>query len=506
MPYHSRELVEVYALEIISRSQAIQEKCKKLLSMDFTSQTPKSLAKTLIRMCLYLEAATKSIFKSIFKSINWENISEKGIKASLFQLQGVDFRICELGAHVRYIDGATTQKLPWSIIKPIEKYIQSLIPEKTIMLRVQWKHNYSVITTDICELYNDYLYEYKDIVEEHSLEKVFEDFNKPFHIISFPSLERKNILLHCLFSHEIGHLISDKYFNKERRNKFVNKIREKINSIVQSTLSTVSGQKSLFEPVRIQAEITQELERAENAWKRGLEEILSDIIGVLLFGPAMLFSTLEIAIQDNMDHKPDLTNNFYPPWRLRLREMLKVIQYASQEFFPFPKNIFLGETTDIINGRFEAIKKITQDESDRKKIQDDPILKVAYKEVDEDVIEAQKYFQEQLKDLIVKPSVLYKRLSHLVDRINNGIPPNAYENSINDREPATIAEIINAAWFHKISWEDEIFNREGSFDESICKKRDMMNRLTLKAIEYADLEKEFRDYYAKQIKILGNEL
>jgi len=400
MPYHSRELVEVYALEIISRSQAIQEKCKKLLSMDFTSQTPKSLAKTLIRMCLYLEAATKSIFKSI----NWENISEEGIKASLFQLQSVDFRICELGTHVRYVDGATTQKLPWSIIKPIEKYIQSLMPEKTIMLRVQWKHNYSVITTDICELYNNILYEYKDNVEEHSLEKVFEDFNKPFHIISFPSLERKNILLHCLFSHEIGHLISDKYFTGERRNKFVNKIREKINNIVQSMFSTVSGQKSLF----AQAKITQEMERAEIAWKRGLEEILSDIIGVLLFGPAMLFSTLEMAIQGNMDNKPDLTNNFYPPWRLRLREMLKVIQDSSQDFFPFPKNIFPGETTDIINGRFEAIKKITQDKHDREKIQDDPILKVAYKEVDEDITDAQKYFQEQLKDLIVKPPFYIK--------------------------------------------------------------------------------------------------
>src|SRR3990167_4120681 len=489
MPYHSRELVEAYTLEIISRSQAIQEKCKKLLSMDFTSQTPKSLAKTLIRMCLYLEAATKSIFKSI----NWENISEEGIKASLFQLQSVDFRICELGTHVRYVDGATTCSLPICIIKPIEKYIQSLMPEKTIMLRVQWKHNYSVITTDICELYNNILYEYKDNVEEHSLEKVFEDFNKPFHIISFPSLERKNILLHCLFSHEIGHLISDKYFTGERRNKFVNKIREKINNIVQSMFSTVSGQKSLF----AQAKITQEMERAEIAWKRGLEEILSDIIGVLLFGPAMLFSTLEMAIQDNMDNKPDLTNNFYPPWRLRLREMLKVIQDSSQEFFPFPKGIFPGETTDIINGRFEAIKKITQDESDREKIQDDPILKVAYKEVDEDIIEAQKYFQEQLKDLIVKPSVLYKRLSHLVDRINNGIPPNAYENSINDRDPATIVEIINTAWFHKISWEDDIFDKKGFFNDKICKKRDIMNRLTLKAIEYADLEKEFRDYYAK---------
>jgi len=63
-------------------------------------------------------------------------------------------------------------------------------------------------------------------------------------------------------------------------------------------------------------------------------------------------------------------------------------------------------------------------------------------------------------------------------------------------------EIINAAWFHKISWEDDIFDKKGFFNDKICKKRDIMNRLTLKAIEYADLEKGFRDYYAK----LGNEL
>jgi len=493
MPHRSRELVEVYALEIISRSQAIQEKCKRLLSQDFTSQTPKSLAKTLISICLYLEAAVKSIFKSI----NWENVSDKENEASLLKLQGVDFRICELGAHVRYVDGATTQKLPWSIIKPIEKYIQSLIPEKTIMLRVQWKHNYSVITTDICELYNDYLYEYKDIVEEYSLEKVFKDFNKPFHIISFPSLERKNILLHCLFSHEIGHLISNKYFNNDRRDKFVNKIWKRINDIVLSTFSMVPGQKSLFAPVHIQTKITQELTRAKNAWERGLEELLSDIIGVLLFGPAMLFSTLEMAIQDDMDRPPDLTNNFYPPWRLRLREMLKVIQNSSQEFFPLQKNIFTVKTADSVNKRFEAIKNIVQDESDREKIQNDPILKVAYKEVGENIVEAQKYYQEQLKDLIIKPSILYKRMSHFIDRIDNGIPPNADENSIDDREPATIVEIINAAWFHKISWEDDIFNKNGCFDENICKKRDIMNRLTLKAIEYANLEKEYRDYYSK---------
>lgn len=174
-----------------------------------------------------------------------------------------------------------------------------------------------------------------------------------------------------------------------------------------------------------------------------------------------------------------------------------MIQDSPQKFFPLQKGIFSEKIIDNVNKRFELINEITLNESDKKAIQNDPILRIAYKEVDRNINESKKYFQEQLKDSIIESSVLYKKLPHLVERINCGIPPNAYENLINDREPATIVEIINAAWFHKISWEDDIFETTGYFNENICKKRDMMNRLTLKAIEYADLEKEFRDYHAK---------
>lgn len=471
MPFLRREVIQGHALEIISRSQVIQGRCKKLLAADFASQAPKDLANTISSMCSYLERVTKVIIS------NWSSSSDDGKKSLVTHLQDIDYKICELGSHVRYVDGARTQRLPWSVVKPFEKFAESLIPGITIMLRPQWKYNYSVVTTDIRQKYLDDLSEYEDFLPN---DKVFKDFKKPFHIVAFPSIERKTILLHCLLGHEIGHLISNKYFQQPRIGQFLTDIRKKIAEIL-----TRSGDATpdIFT-------LQQESERARIAWIRGLEEILSDIVGALLFGPAVLFSSLEMAIQDELDWMPNPKNSFYPPWRFRLREIQKIIEDPSQEFFPLPKSIFISE-------KFELIKNITGNTKDRETIEKDEVLKIVYAEIDKDIIEAKKVFSEELKEKTVKSQDLYKRLHHLIKRLDNGIPPNAFENSINDREPASMVEIINAAWFHKISWEDQIFKTDGSFNEDICKKRDIMNRLTLKAIEYADIEEKYRNEVGK---------
>jgi hypothetical protein len=78
-----------------------------------------------------------------------------------------------------------------------------------------------------------------------------------------------------------------------------------------------------------------------------------------------------------------------------------------------------------------------------------------------------------------------------VDRLNNGIPPNAIERGVDERQPAEMVEIINAAWFHKIGWSETIFNKDQTFNENIYFLRNRMNNLTLKAIEYSDVELDY---------------
>jgi hypothetical protein len=279
MPHNSREIIEGYTLEIISRSQAIQERCRRLLSKDFASQAPIALAKTIERICQYLEEATKALYGLI----NWESINSEELESFLYRLRDTDAIIRRLGADVRYVDGARTQRLPWSIIRAVEKFIKVLVPEITIMLRPQWKYNYSIAATDLRKRYYSDLDEYQDLLPNKPLEKyVFQDFKQPFHIISFPSLERKNILLHCLLSHEIGHLFSVSYLNKSHSD-FLKNVSTKIGNIVKGKYFDFNNL-PLFKHNQIQKEIQYEINRAEFVWKTGLAEVLSDIVGTLLFG------------------------------------------------------------------------------------------------------------------------------------------------------------------------------------------------------------------------------
>ena len=56
----------------------------------------------------------------------------------------------------------------------------------------------------------------------------------------------------------------------------------------------------------------------------------------------------------------------------------------------------------------------------------------------------------------------------------------------------SLVEIINAAWFHRVSWENNIFIDGCRFNNDILELRNRMNRLTLKAIEFADIEDDYQ--------------
>lgn len=94
---------------------------------------------------------------------------------------------------------------------------------------------------------------------------------------------------------------------------------------------------------------------------------------------------------------------------------------------------------------------------------------------------------------------MYRYLPDLIERIRHGITPNAYEPSVGDRKVVSLVEIINAAWFYRISWGNDIFANDGTLDKDILKLRNRMNRLTLKAIEFADIEVEFRNFKKRNL-------
>jgi hypothetical protein len=131
------------------------------------------------------------------------------------------------------------------------------------------------------------------------------------------------------------------------------------------------------------------------------------------------------------------------------------------------------------------------------------IWKIAYREIEKDlesIINSTNYFTNELKKKALTSNRLYKDIEHLVIRLRNGITPNAVESSVEKRRPAELVEIINASWFYKITFEKKLLKDNGEIDATLFDKIDTLNRLTLKAIEYSDIEMEYKRGKEKKFK------
>ncbi len=179
-----------------------------------------------------------------------------------------------------------------------------------------------------------------------------------------------------------------------------------------------------------------------------------------------------------------------------MRTIMNILNNYGGGFFPLTEGgIFeFKENTERVNNRFNEIKKITESTEDIDRLNKDDIAKIAYDQIIKDLESGTKYFLEtyKLNKYLVDKSSLYKNrnLRHLIERLESGITPNAIENSASDRQSADMVEIINAAWFYKISLPD--IGNDPIAIEQRYKLKDRMNNLTLKAIEYSEIESNYR--------------
>jgi hypothetical protein len=411
----------------------------------------------------------------------------------------------KIGAHVRYIDGARSERLPWSIIPAFQKRIEKLLPGVHILLRPQWKYNYSIDLDDLYLVYFRTLSEYQDFVPGKKLDSdVLGKLKSPFYLISFPSLERKNILLHTIIGHEIGHLYAEKYITAEKKNAFSQAVIPEIELIVDEDFKHIPELGPLFEKPAKESQKVSCLQEVARCWKRGLEELLADVVGAILFGPAALFSCYESAIQQGLDLEPSADNNYYPPWRMRLREILRVFDTHGVQLLPLNDTIFGSknkEKTGRVNQLFDQIRTITTGRDDLDLIDKNKLWGLAYKQITSDLNAGITHLLDdmQLKGELVTSDKLYGKLHHLIERLENNIPPNAFENDAYDRQPADMVEIINAAWFYKVSCTESILKNDQSFNEDSYVWRNRLNNLTLKAIEYSDIERDYSDMIGKNV-------
>ncbi len=481
---YASQLLKTYYLDVIARIRVIRNRCRQLMSKDYPSSAPLRLSRTIEQIVEFIHLELKSSWDYYHST---SDLTSADVEVALEKFHNCNSFLQELGAHLRYIDGALTEKQPWSIITAVEKFAEQIIPTTDVMLRPQWKYNYAVVNADIQAYYRNNLVELKEYTTDEDFEAIFGELKGHFYTISFPSMERKNIFLHCLVGHELGHIITNPYISDELVNKFLASITPRITTIL-------SEEYPLFKDVA--SNVQSQLDRSTNMLKRGLSEMLADHVGAKLFGPAFLFSLFEIAIQNDFDHMPSDENNYYPPWRYRLREVRDILSSGGQRFLPLGKEHFQKLLVEEVNSRYRLIQEIVDQRSDIEMIQQDRIADLVYGYIQEyyrSILNETSNLEALLGNLVISPELLYSELRILIDRLRAGIPPNAVELSLAQRRCATIPEILNASWFFKIAYNESLFDDEDQSEESTLRDRNILNRLTLKAVEFSNVQREYEE-------------
>jgi hypothetical protein len=277
----------------------------------------------------------------------------------------------------------------------------------------------------------------RSILNAASLNDICNIFPKYFLIISFPQAEAENILLHCIFAHEIGHAVYQKENLVDRILGRVKVSKEQIKNLSSEALMSHRGSRRLNKTaIQIREQITEEINKSAESWA---DELTSDAIAVCLFGPAYLFAFIHLIISFQL---MDNCSDTHPSPRLRLRlicQMMDLLKYTRH--FPGPLRKYYGPW------KREASRPVQVD---------NPILKVVSRSF-EPVLSA--IIQQTLKT--VKPqytdSTYAADIKTLPQLIIAGILPVEVVKDHKKRTMQTqsVISILNAGWLVNLTALDE---------------------------------------------------
>jgi hypothetical protein len=143
-----------------------------------------------------------------------------------------------LGARLRYIEGASVERTPWSMVHAMEQLAQGLLREVSLIIRPQWHYNYGgvdVINELRAEIRAAFEESFDQILSEQEWKGIYDKLPDRFYILSFPGLERDNALLHVNLGHEIGHIVVEEFLAQEEP-KWSEKIRKSVNETCRGRL------------------------------------------------------------------------------------------------------------------------------------------------------------------------------------------------------------------------------------------------------------------------------
>lgn len=399
------------------------------LTEDYATETPATLAKLISKIADILAEKIPS-------------------EVPADELEQINTFLGVITSHLRYVERAKVAQTPWSIVQPAEKLLKLAAgPKCNFIIRPTWSYNYS-ITGEFWGSYRQYLSKCVWFPLDKLRKQVDLEDEQTIYCISFPRLERLNCLLHTNWGHEVGHILSKRWIDTEFDN-----VWEKAEPNIKKNIETNVHKnpppfEPLFKDMAINQMVAQQTRATLEVAQQGFVELLCDRIGVHIFGPSALLSVMEFAARFAMDVSPLQADN-YPPWRYRIRKMVEFCQPDLDE------QMGIGYPNHVLKPFFDRLKgakSLATATSDLSILTANIVTQEAYNVIEKYWHAASDFVVALLPPKLSKPYRLhecYKLITHLVERIENSIPPNEITLKPQN-EPASIQDILCAAWTYKI--------------------------------------------------------
>ncbi|MEN6406355.1 MAG: hypothetical protein ABFC77_07780 [Thermoguttaceae bacterium] len=369
------------------------------------------------------------------------------------------------------LKNAQTQNVPWSLVPSIERIASELSQGSQLLTTCTYALNYSI--------------------------RWYPTPKSPIHqfsILQLPIIHKHNAFLHLLIGHELFHPLLQQFF-------------------VTQTPSVVARLKAAISHLNqppAKNRLDKLVEFVRYAWQRAIEELMCDMGCAILFGPAAVFASIAFQMGSNLDEAPSSDGSFYPPPRYRIREVMhrvfgeSVIGEAEQfhaglegtATTPIQKLAALlkeDERTswaaDILSEHRETILREIRKNDDLVPINQNPLLKTAYEEVQAVLPDAWNYIRQIATSAGMVWLSTIDEVPFLLRSLELLVPPGEIRDTKapGQTKSPSLPSIAIATWLYQLKCEASV---DASLEQAM-KSYSRCCRLMLKGFEDVELRREY---------------
>lgn len=483
---------------------SLKERLESVRVEDFPSETPLKVLNLFFSLVDALKDRLNQYVDILAKGIT----KEEGDSLSN-RIRTVGVSAAKLGQLIRFIEGARAQNIPWGMVEMLETFCESIIPKIKILIRPRWRYGYDYLDL-LDEMGKAVFYDPSDTTQRNEkMHSVFDNAPALF-VLSFPSIERDNIIYNSGWLHEVGHILDSLLSKKSDSTK--NNGASLSLSIAEKVFFNAKKIKELHElvlasqvddPKKLPRDKKKALIKSKDAkiikfFAEWLREITADLFSIYLLGLASVFTLRDVglSLQDI-----DFCDDKYPRLRVRLRIMLSYLEELGyiDKLQSESSDLVDREIKNKVQSQIEEIRDlINSTETDI----EDRLSMIRRDILEEALLESSVKIKEKIKEglglegsYVCTSDGLINEVCKRVKLLKDNITPyviikkeeerlgkNNVKNAVSE-----LALILNAGWFYWIAFGD-IHGMDEKQRYEYFREYNGVNRLILKALHSSHVQ------------------